>query len=74
VAYDEQSKKFAKGSFLPDFFFIRKEMCDIFDTTKRIAKTNPPPYKHTERRCVDPNCKLERSIVRSGVHYHIFHS
>jgi len=72
LGYDEQSKKFANKG-LPAFFFLRKEICSIFDTTKRIKKSLPPPYKHVERRCVDPECKLQRSVTRDGVVYHVHH-
>jgi len=60
VAYDEQSKKFSNNSVFPSFFMYHKEICDIFDTTKRIAKTKPPPYKHIERECGDPDCEFHR--------------
>jgi len=58
VGYDEQTKKFA-SSGLPKFFFIQKKHCGIFDTTKRIAKSKPPPYKHVARACADPKCKFK---------------
>jgi len=58
VAYDEESKKFSGNGF-PSLFYIRKEICNIFDTTKRIAKTKPPPYKHVVRPCVDPSSKFK---------------
>lgn len=53
VGYDEQKRKFNNAAILPKWFFIREEICRIFDTTKRIAKTAPPPYKHVERACAD---------------------
>jgi len=72
VAYDEETKKFA-GEGLPRIFFITKAMCSIFDTTKRIPKSSPPPFKHVERRCVDENCKFERHKIINGVHYIVSH-
>lgn len=72
VGYDESTKKFANKG-LPKFFFIRKEICSIFDTNLRIAKSKPPPLKHVERHCVDPNCRLERNKVIDGVHYVVQH-
>ena len=44
-------------------FFIKKEDCEIFDTTQKIEKSAPTLMKHTERFCEhyqDPNhsCKF----------------
>jgi len=61
VGYDENTKKFANKG-LPKFFFIRKEICDVFDTNLRIAKSKPPPYKHIERECGDPSCEFHRVV------------
>jgi len=74
VGYDEQKRKFNNSAVFPSWFFIRKEYCEIFDTTKRIAKTKPPPYKHVERRCVDPDCKFEMYITREGHKHKISHT
>jgi len=73
VGYDEQKRAFNNSGIMPSWFFIRKEYCEIFDTTKRIAKSLPPPYKHVERRCVDPNCKFEMFITRDGHKHKISH-
>jgi len=73
IGYDEQKKKFATDSWLPSFFFITREHCDIFDTTKRIAKTKPPPYKHIERACSDPQCQFELFIKRNGHKHKVTH-
>lgn len=72
VAYDEETKKFANEG-IPRFFFIRKEICNIFDTTKRIAKTKPPPYKHVVRACADPACKWQLYEVHNGVKHRVTH-
>jgi len=72
LGYDEQTKKFANKG-LPSFFFLRSEVCRIFDTTKRIAKSAPPPYKHVERRCIIPGCTMERHAFKDGQHYQITH-
>jgi len=73
VGYDETKKKFNSDSWIPSFFFIRAEYCRIFDTTKRIAKSKPPPYKHVERHCEDPNCKFEMFVTREGHRHKISH-
>jgi len=72
VGYDEQTKKFA-ASGLPRFFVIRRENCNIFDTTKRIAKSKPPPYKHVVRPCADPKCKFKLYEIIDGVQHKVNH-
>jgi len=69
---DEGKNEFANKG-MPSFFWLRKEICEIFDTTARIAKSSPVPYKHVERRCSDPDCKLEKYKVINGIHYNIQH-
>lgn len=69
---NEDTNKFASRG-MPGFFFIRKQICSIFDTTKRIAKSAPVPYKHIERRCTDPDCNLGKFKVINGVHFQVSH-
>lgn len=70
TGYDENKKKFVNGTFFPTFFFIRKEICDIFDTTQKIRRSTLPPYKHEERYCENPNC-----VDRYGKPFkHIIHA
>jgi len=73
VGYDESTKKFANKGVFPSMFFLHREICDVFDTNKRIAKSKPPPYKHIERRCVIPGCKMERHVRREDGHYIVTH-
>jgi len=72
VAYDEQSKKFAGNEF-PRLFFIEREFCEIFDTTKRIPKSKPVPFKHVARPCADPNCKFKMYESIGGITHKIQH-
>jgi len=72
VAYDEQSKKFANDG-LPSFFFIQKKICEIFDTTKRIPKSKPVPFKHIARTCTEPHCQFHMFEVINGVKHKITH-
>lgn len=69
ISYSEDDKKYI--SFFPDFFFISKEYCDIFDTTQKIPRSDLIPFRHTERYCEDENCPLHG--VKGGkakiVHY-----
>jgi len=46
-----------KVSILPSFFFITKELCNIFDTHQVITSSHEPPYEHVERICENVNCK-----------------
>jgi len=73
VGYDEQKRAFNNRTTMPSFFLIRKEICEIFDTTKRIAKSAPPPYKHIERRCTEPGCNFELYKVVHGHKHKISH-
>jgi len=73
VGYDEQKRKFNNSTVMPSFFFIRKEITTMFDTQKRIAKTAPPPYKHIERKCMQPGCNFELYKVVNGHKHKISH-
>lgn len=57
AGYDEDKKKFASGGTLPGFFFIRKEFCEIFDTTQLIKRSKPQLLKHVERFCETVGCR-----------------
>jgi len=47
--YDEDKKKFAAGGVIPSFFTIRRQDCEIFDTTQKIIRSRPEPMRHIER-------------------------
>jgi len=47
--YDEDKQKVA--SLFPSFFFLSKEVCDIFDTNQKIVKSKPPPLRKVVRVC-----------------------
>jgi len=72
VGYNEETKKFSNKG-IPKFFFIRRDICKVFDTNLRIDKSKAPPFKHIERRCVIKGCKMERHTQRDGEHYMITH-
>jgi len=73
VGYDETKKAFNNLSWFPTPFFIRKEFCNIFDTTKRIAKSKPVPYKHVVRPCADPACSFKLYERIGGVTHKVTH-
>lgn len=57
MGYEEDKSKFAPKTLIPSFFMIRREYCEIFDTTQKIIRSKPYPYKHIERECEIPGCK-----------------
>jgi len=56
MGYDEDKSKFNSASWLPKIFTIRRKACEIFDTTQKIQRSKPYPYKHIERDCEIPFC------------------
>lgn len=61
MGYDEDKSKFAPVSLIPSFYFIRREYCEIFDTTQKIQRSKPYPYKHIERFCERPEYKRKNN-------------
>lgn len=55
LGYEEDKKQF-QANGLPSFFFISKKYCEIFDTTQKILRSKPMPYKHQEKTCELDNC------------------
>jgi len=52
---DEEKNQFASAG-MPMPFLLRKKICNIFDTSKRIATSAATPYKHVVRHCGLPGC------------------
>jgi len=73
MGYDEKMLSFNSKSIFPWPFLLRKDYCKIFDTTKRIPRSDPPPYKHIARRCEHPNCKFELYGFHEGHKHKIIH-
>lgn len=73
VGYDEQKKAFNNSSVLPSWFLIKRAHCEIFDTTKRIAKSKPTPYKHVVRPCAEPGCKFALYETKNGIQHKVQH-
>jgi len=73
MGYDESKKEFNSVGWFPVPFVIRKSICEVFDTNARVAKSKPPPYKHIERRCSEPNCNLELYKMVNGHKHKITH-
>jgi len=55
--YDEKKKKFENNG-LPNFFFIRKQFCEIFDTSQKLLRSKPPALKHIARVCELDSCGI----------------
>lgn len=60
--YKEDKKSFDKTAIFPSFFFIERIYCEIFDTTQKILRSKPQPYKHVERDCELENCSFHKLI------------
>jgi hypothetical protein len=60
--YDEEKSKFNGSPLSFRFFYIRKQYCDIFDTTQKIKRSKPMPFKHTDRFCELENCGFHKQI------------
>lgn len=59
--YDEEKSKFeAISPFNFSFFYIRKEFCEIFDTTQKIKKSKPVPFRHIARDCELEICDFHK--------------
>lgn len=72
VSYDtSEGQNNSKGWPWP--FFIRRSQCELFDTTKRIEKSAPPPYKHVMRRCEVEGCKFEMYHTEHGAKHKVTH-
>jgi len=57
--YNEDKKKF-ESSGLPRVRFIRRAMCQIFDTNQRLERSALPPLQHQERFCERENCPFHK--------------
>jgi len=59
--YKEDKKSFDKTNIFPSFFLIERRYCEIFDTTQKIQRSNPPPLKHIERTCELAVCGFHKT-------------
>lgn len=57
--YKEDKKKF-ESTGIPNFFFIRKEYCQIFNTQQKIVRSAPPPLHHLDRACERNDCSFHK--------------
>jgi len=60
--YDEDKKKFVSSGLVPNFFFISRRYCEIFDTGQKIERSQPAPFQHIERHCGNPDCQFHKTI------------
>lgn len=60
MGYKEVEKKFNSKSMIPSFFFINKEDCEIFNTSQKIERSKPLPFKHSQRTC--PDCGIVKTF------------
>jgi len=57
-SYDEDNKEIISGGLIPNFFFITRHSCELFDTRHFIQRSKPLYLKHSERNC--PDCGHEK--------------
>jgi hypothetical protein len=55
---DKTDYRFISTSFL----FIRKHLCNAFDTTQEIKTGKYPPLRHIRRECADEDCMYHKVI------------
>jgi len=60
--YDEKNPVNLNFMKIPSFFTIRKKYCDMFDTTQKIERSPPLPYKHIVRKCNHVGCGFTKII------------
>jgi len=65
--YDTLKNKFT-SSGLPQFFFLEKDICNIFYTNKQIVKPDQPLLKHVEQFCEFKNDPLHNCAFHRIVH------
>jgi len=59
AGYDEDKKEFS-GGIIPSFFFLRRSVCEIFDTSQKIARSQPPKLRHIDRYCERDACSFHK--------------
>jgi hypothetical protein len=57
--YDEDKKQF-ESSGIPSFFFIRRQVCQIFDTGQKLDRSKLPALRHQERFCENDDCAYHK--------------
>jgi len=60
--YKEDKKNFDTTQIIPSFFIIQRVYCEMFDTTQKIARGKPTPYRHIEKLCELDNCIFHRTL------------
>lgn len=57
VNYKETNPEKKKYAFMPSFFFIEKELIDLYDTRQDIAQGKYPPLRKIVRECPEDGYK-----------------
>jgi len=60
--YKEDKKSFDSTQLIPSFFWIERRYCEMFDTTQKIMRSRPTPYRHVEKQCELENCIFHRTL------------
>jgi hypothetical protein len=60
--YREVDPEKKRYDWVPGFMFIEKSLVEIYDTRQDIPLGTPPPLKHEDRYCEDPDCGFHKTI------------
>jgi hypothetical protein len=55
---DKTEYRFVSSSFM----FIKRSLCDVFDTTQEIKTGQYPPLRHIKRDCANDDCTFHKII------------
>jgi len=58
--YKEDKKSFDTTQLIPSFFLIERIYCEMFDTTQKIQRSRPTPFRHIERGCELTDCSFHK--------------
>lgn len=60
--YKEDKKSFDATQLIPSFFFIERTYCEMFDTTQKILRSKPTPFRHVDRYCELVDCQFHKTL------------
>jgi len=58
--YDEAKAEFEREQTIPSWFTIQRKYCELYDTNRKIPRSETMPFRHIARRCGDPDCTFHK--------------
>jgi len=58
--YDEAKAEFEREQTIPSWFTIQRKFCELYDTNRKIPRSETMPFRHIARRCGDPECTFHK--------------